>query len=79
MPIGQWNIPIRQNVSPLFCHGHLIITLKKKSLQVREICALLKSHGIKIAKKQASLFSGEILPIVPYMANANIYRHDSWT
>jgi hypothetical protein len=49
----------------------------RKSPQAREILALLKYHGIKIATKQASLFWEAVLQIAPCMANNNIYSPDS--
>jgi hypothetical protein len=43
----------------------------QKKPQIRKIQALLKSHGIKLIKKQASLFWEEVFEIVPCMATGD--------
>jgi hypothetical protein len=61
--IGQGNVPIGQALL-LFSIMDNSPSLKT-SPQAREIHALLKQRGIKIAKKQASLFWKEVLQIAP--------------
>ncbi|XP_076779871.1 uncharacterized protein LOC143438151 [Arvicanthis niloticus] len=54
-------------------------TSRKCSPQARQIYSLLKTHGIRIGKRQASLFWEEVLQIAPCMAEDNIYSPDSWS